>query len=460
MTTTSTSPAPRLDRVLGLPSLVLFGLAYMVPLTVFTTYGVVTDMTAGHLPGAYVITLVAMLFTAYSYGRMVRAYPFAGSAYTYTQRTFGSHVGFMAGWALLLDYVFLPMINYLVIGIYLSASFPSVPTWVWVLGAIALVTGLNVLGITLVARMNFVLVAFQIVFIVVFVVASFRTIAGQGLPSLTDPFFGQGAEASTLLAGAAILCLSFLGFDAVSTLSEETRDPRRRIPRAIMLATVIGGSTFILVSYVGHLVFPQWQDFTDVDSAALDVMRLAGGGFLAAFFTAAYVAGCFASAMASQASVARILYAMGRDGTLPQRFFARLHGTYHTPVLAILLVGAVSTVALVISLELAAAMISFGALVAFSFVNLAVVKHYVVDAGRRQLADLVKYGLVPGVGVLLTLWLWTSLSQTTFVVGLTWVAVGFVYLLGLTRMFRRRPPQLRLDDNADEEPTELTTSRV
>lgn len=443
----------RLSRVLGLPSLVLFGLAYMVPLTVFTTYGVVTEVTEGHLPGAYVITLAAMLFTAYSYGRMVVAHPYAGSAYTYTQKAFGSHVGFLAGWALLLDYIFLPMINYLVIGIYLAAAFPSVPMSVWIIGAIALVTGLNVLGIKLVAKANAVLLAVQAVFIVVFVAAVVRTLAGSPMPSLADPFFGEGAELSTLFAGAAILCLSFLGFDAVSTLAEETPDPRRTIPRAIMLCAGIGGALFIALSYLGHLVFPQWQQFTDVDSAALDVMRVAGGGFLAAFFTAAYVAGCFASAMASQASVSRILFAMGRDGTLPRRFFGRLNARFRTPVPATLLVGAVSLIALVISLGLAAAMISFGALVAFSFVNLSVIKHYVVDQGRRTPADLVKYGLAPGIGVVLTLWLWTSLSAMTFAVGLAWVAVGVVYLLGLTRMFTRRPPELRLDE-AEAEPQE------
>src|ERR671914_542070 len=160
-------PTGRLHRVLGMPELILFGLAYMVPLTVFTTYGVVTDLTAGHLPGAYVLTLAAMLFTAYSYGRMVVAHPYAGSAYTYTQKAFGGHVGFATGWALMLDYIFLPMINYLVIGIFINAAWPAVPNWVWVVLAIVLVTGLNVVGIKLVARMNLVLVGFQVVFIAV-----------------------------------------------------------------------------------------------------------------------------------------------------------------------------------------------------------------------------------------------------------------------------------------------------
>jgi putrescine importer len=433
-----------LARVLGMPSIVLFGLAYLVPLTVFTTYGVVTDLTAGHLPAAYVVTLTAMLFTAYSYGLMVRAHPFAGSAYTYTQRAFGPHLGFMTGWALLLDYLFLPMINYLVMGIYLEAAFPGVPVAVWIIGAILLVTGLNVLGIRLVARMNFVLVAVQVVFIAVFLVAVARTTAGTGLPPLAEPFLPDGGEASAVLGGAAILCLSFLGFDAVSTLSEETRDPRRRIPRAIMLVTLIGGALFIVVSYAGHLVFPRYAEFTDVDSAALDVVGAAGGAALTAFFTAAYIAGCFGSAMASQASVSRILYAMGRDGALPARIFGRLHRRFHTPALATTVVGVLSLIALVISLELASSMISFGALVAFSLVNLSAIKHYVIDENRRTPVNLLAYAAVPGIGVLLTLWLWTSLSGTTFVVGLAWIAAGFGYLLGLTRLFTRRPPELQL----------------
>jgi putrescine importer len=446
VTQTSPDSPVRLRRVLGMPALVLFGLAYMVPLTVFTTYGVVTDGTEGHLPGAYVVTLAAMLFTAYSYGRMVNVHPYAGSAYTYTQKTFGSHTGFMVGWALLLDYIFLPMINYLVIGLYLNAQFPSVPNWVWIVAAIVLVTGLNVLGIRLVTRMNLVLVGFQVVFIVVFLIGAIRTIADDGAPSLAEPFFGGDPSMSKIFAGAAILCLSFLGFDAISTLSEETHNPRRTIPRAIMVTTLAGGAMFILISYAGHLAFPDWRAFTDVDSAALDVMKHIGGSFLASFFTAAYIAGCFASAMASQASVSRILYAMGRDGVLPRSFFGRLSERYRTPALATLLVGLVSCVALFISLDLAAAMISFGALAAFSFVNLAVIKHYVVDENRRTSRDLVLFGLIPLIGVLLTAWLWTSLSRTTFTVGGIWVLAGLVWLAFITRGFRQRPPELHMTD--------------
>ena len=208
---THSAQGTHLRRILGLPALVFFGLVYMVPLTVFTTYGVVTEMTGGRTALAYVATLAAMLFTAFSYSFMVRKYPVAGSAYSYASLSFGPAVGFLAGWSLLLDYLFLPMINYLVIGLYLNAQFPSVPNWVWIVAAIVLVTGLNVLGIRLVTRMNLILVGFQVVFIVVFLIGAIRTVADDGAPSLAAPFFGGDPSMSKIFAGAAILCLSVTG---------------------------------------------------------------------------------------------------------------------------------------------------------------------------------------------------------------------------------------------------------
>ena len=335
-----------LRRALGLPSLVLFGLVYMVPLTVFTTYGIVTEITGGRLSVAYLVTLAAMVFTARSYARMAAAYPVAGSAYTYSQRSFGAPIGFLAGWSLLLDYLFLPMLNYLVIGIYLNAAIPAIPAWVIILVTIAIVTVLNIVGIVSVARANFLIIALQAVFIVVFIVLAFVTLSGSGTVDLLAPLAGDGSATgfSPVMAGAAILCLSFLGFDAVSTLSEEAKDPTRSVPRAIMIATLVSGLIFIALSYLAQLVFPS-NEFADVDSGALDVMTTAGGQFLETFFTAAYVAGALGSAITSQASVARILYAMGRDGILPRPVFGHVSPRFSTPVYAILVVSVVSLLA-------------------------------------------------------------------------------------------------------------------
>ncbi|AXI80914.1 APC family permease [Peterkaempfera bronchialis] len=453
MTGTSTTAQPRLKRVLGLPGLTLFGLTYLAPVTVFTTYGAVTGVTDGHLPAAYVIALVVMLFTAFSYGRMVRAFPTAGSAYTYTQQTFGGHVGFMVGWTLMLDYLFLPMINFLLIGIYLHSQFPAVPQQVFVLAALVLALVLNVLGVDSISRLSMLVVALAGILVVVFVALSVHHVSGHGAAAPFGSFVPGSAGMGAAFSGAAILALSFLGFDAVSTMSEEAKDPRRTIPRAILLTTVVGGLLFILVSWMGALVHPD-PSFADPDSAGLDIMAKLGGSAFTSFFVAVYVAGAFGSAVTTQASVSRILYSMGRDGVLPRRVFGALHPRFRTPVTATAVVSAVGLVALFISLDNAVVMVNFGALIAFSVVNLSVVKHYLVDQGRRSRRDLLSYGVLPLVGFVLTLWLWTSLTGVTFAVGLCWMGAGFLYLLFLTRLFSRRPPVMSFSDAQTDGPAD------
>jgi amino acid transporter len=413
---------------------------------VFTTYGIVTQTTGGRLPVAYIVTLVAMGFTALSYARMAVAYPVAGSAYIYTQKTFGAPLGFLTGWSLLLDYLFLPMLNYLVIGIYLEAAFPDIPAWVFIVLCIAIVTVLNVIGIVSVARANFLIIAVQTIFIVTFVAMAVATLSGQGSVDLAAPLRGDGTATGlgVIFAGAAVLCLSFLGFDAVSTLSEEAKHPTRDVPRAIILVTIAAGLIFVVLSYLSQLVFPS-NAFADVESGSLDVVRTAGGTFLETFFTAAYVAGALGSALTSQASVARILFAMGRDGILPRRFFGHVSPRFSTPVYAILLVSAVSLLAVVIPLSTLVSVISFGALAAFSAVNLAVIKHYFIDLRERSGASLLRHLILPLIGFILTVWLWTSLSGLTMVFGLCWLGIGLLWLLGVTRGFRRPTPVMDIE---------------
>jgi amino acid transporter len=189
-------------------------------------------------------------------------------------------------------------------------------------------------------------------------------------------------------------------------------------------------------------VYPSNQ-FADVDSGSLDVMTTAGGQFLNTFFTAAYVAGALGSAITSQASVARILYAMGRDGILPRKLFGYVAVRFGTPVYAILVVSVISLLAIVIGLDILAQVVSFGALVAFSAVNLTVIKHYFVDAGEKNILNNV---VLPVIGFLLTVWLWTSLSGMALTIGLIWLGVGFLWLLAVTRGFQRPTPVLDLEE--------------
>jgi amino acid transporter len=274
-----------------------------------------------------------------------------------------------------------------------------------------------------------------------------------GTPSLIEPFLPGSGGLGPIFAGAAVLALSFLGFDAVSTLSEEAKNPKRDIPRAIVLTTLVGGAIFIVVSWLGALVFPDWRAFADVDSAGVDLMAKVGGTFLTSFFVAVYVVGAFGSGMTTQVSVSRIIYSMGRDRVLPA-VFGRLQPRFRTPWVAAVAVSIVSLLALVLTLDVAATMISFGALAAFSMVNLSVIRAFLFPRGGRErptAGEWVRYGVLPAIGFLLTVWLWTSLTATTFIVGISWIVIGVVYLAVLTRGFRRRPPVMDFSERAAAE---------
>ncbi|PPF36992.1 MULTISPECIES: APC family permease [unclassified Pseudoclavibacter] len=448
-----------LKRVMGIPSLVIFGLAYMVPLAVFTTYGLVAVTTNGHVATAYLVTLVAMLFTALSYAALVPAFPRAGSAYTYARKTFGGHVGFLTGWALMLDYLLLPLINYVLIGIYLNAQLPAVPPWLFALFSVVLITALNVVGVAVVRNANLVLVGLQLIFAAVFVVCAISYAIQNPTASLLQPLYDAGLTFPGLLAGGAILALSFLGFDAISTMSEEARDPGRTVPRAIIITTILGGLIFTVIAYVSTLVIPSVADIDNPDAAANQIMEVAAGKWLEIFFLVTYIAGCYAAALASQASVARILFAMGRDGVLPRRLFGWVSPRWQTPIGAALFVGVVSLAAVVADLNTVASVISFGALTAFSLVNLAVIKHFLIDQRRRGAAAVLRFGVLPTLGFLLTAWLWLSLSGLALVVGLIWVALGVVWLAVITHGFRRRPPEVEFDET-DAVPVPVADSGV
>lgn len=451
MSSPTSEKAPQLTRVLRLPAIVLFGLTYMSPVAVFTTYGIVNDETAGHLPAAYVLALGVMLLTAHSYGRMVRSFPAAGSAYKYSQRVFGGHVGFLTGWTLMLDYLFLPMVSFLLAGIYLHAQFPGVPQGVWSVLVLLLVLVFNVLGVKFISKITAIIMGITAVLLVAFVVLSgvkSEVSAGQAFQS----FIPESGQWSLLAGGAAILALSFLGFDAVSTLAEESHNPRKTIPLGIILTTAIGGGLFILVAWVGSLVRPD-NNFTNPDSAGAELMETVGGSALSGAFTAVYVLGCIGSAMVSQASVSRIIFSMGRDGLLPTKLFGRLNPRFGTPVGALITVSVVALLSTVLTLDQAVVMINFGALAAFSMVNLSVIKHYLFGKGRgRTLGarSLLVNGLLPGLGFASTVWLWTSLTGETFVVGLLWMAAGIVLLAISTRFFTRQPPELHMGAEGED----------
>jgi len=433
----------RLQRTLSLGSVVLFGIAYMTPIIVLGTFGILAQSTAGMVPAAYLAALVAMFFTAMSYGRMASAFPVAGSAYSYVRKAISPKLGFIAGWAVLLDYLFLPMAIWLIGAAYLNSAFPAVPQWIWVLAFIGITSAINIVGLKLANGINALLMLVQFLVLVAFVALCVHYVGGDASTPLWSikPFFNGDMQMPLIMSGAAIACYSFLGFDAVSTLTEETRDPRRTIPRAIMLITLIGGLIFVGVSYFVQIAHPSFQ-FDSVDSAAYEIARNIGGDLFVSIFLIGLIVGQFASGLSAQASGSRLLYAMGRDGVSPKSFFGTLHERFGTPINSILLCAVVALLALKLDVTTSTSFINFGAFLAFSLVNLSVIFHYWIGGEKRGVREFVLFLLFPFIGLAADLWLMVSLDHLAIYLGLSWLAIGVVYLAVLTGGFRRQPPEM------------------
>ncbi|WP_236190389.1 APC family permease [Pseudomonas pharyngis] len=439
----------RLQRTLSLGSVVLFGIAYMTPIIVLGTFGILAQSTAGMVPAAYLAALVAMFFTAMSYGRMAAAFPVAGSAYSYVRKAISPKLGFIAGWAVLLDYLFLPMAIWLIGAAYLASAFPSIPQWIWVLVFIGITSAINIIGLKLANGINALLMLVQFLVLIAFVALCVHYVGGDASTPLWSikPFFNGDMQMPLIMSGAAIACYSFLGFDAVSTLTEETRDPRRTIPRAIMLITLIGGLIFVGVSYFVQVAHPSFQ-FDSVDSAAYEIARNIGGDLFVSIFLIGLIVGQFASGLSAQASGSRLLFAMGRDGVLPKSFFGTLHERFGTPVNSILLCAVVALLALKLDVTTSTSFINFGAFLAFSLVNLSVIFHYWIGGEKKGLRELVLFLVFPFIGLLADLWLMVSLDHLAVYLGLSWLAIGVLYLAVLTGGFRRQPPEMDFQEAA------------
>ncbi|MCM2988505.1 APC family permease [Bacillus safensis] len=421
---------PRLKRSLTVFPLVVIGLAYMDPLVVFDSYGIVAQLTKGHVAAAYIFTLLALLLTALSYGNMVKAFPKSGSAYTYAQKSIHPHVGFLVGWTLLLDYLFLPMVNFAIGSAYLTAAFPDVPHYIWIIILAIAITTVNVIGIRLTANITALFVTFQVIVAVTFVgfvIYGLTQNAGSGELLSVRPFYSASLDPALIFSGATILCFSFLGFDAISTMSEETIKPKKTIPLAIFLTVAIGGVLFTLTSYFLQQVFPNFQQFKHPDAASLEIAEFVGGAFLHSFFLAGTMVAVISSSLSSHASAARLLYAMGRDQSLPKRFFGYIHPRLKTPVFNILLIGAFSLTAVVGELEVIYSFISFGALIGFTFVNLSVFTYFFVRQKQRGVLNTLRYAVIPLCGTAFCIWLLTSISANALIIGMIWLIIGFIY---------------------------------
>lgn len=437
-----------LKRNLGMWAIIGLGLGYMTPTVVFDTFGYVAGQTDNTVPLAYLTGLIVMLFTALSYGKLSGQFPSAGSAYTYAKESLHPNVGFMVGWTSLLDYILLPLVNVIIIRDYMLSVFPDVPAWIWVVVYVAFSTTIIYLTMRGTSNFNAVLLAFGIIAIIIFVsLVSVQVANGAGTGQLISaaPFTPENPSLALLLTGAALVSFSFIGFDAVTMYVEEARDPKK-MPRAIMLTVLIGGAIFLVASYFAQLRFPDWTEFAPdgnldaLDGATLPIIgELVGGATFATILLTAGFLATVASGLASHASVSRMLLVMGRNHVLPKRVFGHISPRTQTPTFNILLAGAIGLSAIFLDLATVFQVIAFGALVAFTFVNISALAWFAIRKGkRRSVKDVFRYIILPIIGTVLTVVLWFSLSPTAIYAGLIWAAVGLIYLAIITKGFRKK----------------------
>lgn len=435
-----------LQRSLSMTDLLIYGLIFMVPIAPFGIFGSVFEGSGGMVALTYAIGAVAMMFTANSYAQMSQAFPMAGSVYTYAGRGLAPWVGFLSGWAILLDYLLVPGLLYLVASVAMNSIFSAVPIWLWLVLFVVLNTAVNYMGISMTAKVNRIMLVAELLVLAVFLVIGIVAVAqGKGNGFSFDAFFNSDTFSISLVLGAvSIAVLSFLGFDGISMLAEENRDQARSIGRAMVLALILAAALFIAQTWVASMLVPNPTGLIangdPAGTAFYDAAAVGGGAWLAwlcAFATA--IAWGFANSLVAQAATSRLLFAMARDRQLPS-FLAKVHPTHKVPVNATLMVAGVS---LVLGLYMASrddgisllsTLINFGAMTAFLVLHVTVINHFIRRCGSK---DYLRHLVYPVIGFAILAFVVINAKVAAQVLAFIWIVIGVIVLVTFKAMHRR-----------------------
>ena len=441
---TSTGEQPHLKRVLSLWDLIYYGVILTSPIAAVPLFGQVQVLSHGHAATTLLLAMVAMSVTAVSFGRMATVYPSSGSVYTYISRGLNPHLGFVVGWAMFLEYLFQPIQNALYAVLAMQRMAPQFPFWLLAAVTVGFITLLTVQGIKFTARTNEVLLGFMVLVTIAFLVQAFRYIvlheSYSGLISMQPIYDPATFNLRAVAAGTSLAALVFIGFDGVSILAEEVKNPRRNVLLASVLVCVFTGLFSGLQVYLAQRVWPDPTTLQNPDTAFMDVARLASGPLLFMAYGIMLLVSSIACGLAGHVGAARLLYSMGRDDVLPKQIFGFLSAKKGNPIYNVWIVGGLAYLGvLTIPWEHAAELVTFGALLAFMGVNLSALKHFWFTkeaVGHRKF--FVDF-FVPSFGFLFCLLLVFTLQGWTRIAGFVWVAIGIGYGAYKTRGFRIRP---------------------
>jgi len=440
----ATPAQPHLKRVLTLWHLVYYGIILTSPIAAVPLFGEAQVLSRGHTVTTLLLAMIAMSVTAVSFGRMAQVYPSSGSIYSYISQALHPHVGFFLGWAMFLEYLFQPIQNSLYAVLAIHRMIPQIPFALLAALIVGIITFLAVQGIKFNARTNEVLLAFMLLVTALFAFASVRHIvAGHGVGGLFSfqPIYNPATfDLRALAAGTSFAALVFIGFDGVSILAEEVKNPKRNILLASVLVCVFTGLFSGLQVYVAQLVWPDHTTLLNPETAFMDVARIAGGTFLFTSYGIVLLVSSMACGLAGHVGAARLLYSMGRDDAIPKKIFGYLHPKTGSPAYNGWMVGGLAYIAvLTIPWERAAEIVTFGALLVFTAVNLVAVLHFWYSpkaVGRRNfLVD----AFIPGFGAVFCFVLLLGLQTWTKYGGLIWLVLGLIYAGYRTRLFTLRP---------------------
>ena len=438
------TPSPRLRRVLGMWDLVFYGIVLIQPMAAVPLFGVADRLSRGHVVTTILIAMIAMMLTAFSYGRMAAVYPSAGSAYTYVGLGLNPHLGFLTGWAMILDYLVIPIVNVIYGALTLSRLVPTIPYVAWVLVITGVITYLNLRGIKSTARTNIVLLAIMSAVIVAFLVLAVRYLLRLGGPFplfSSQPFYTPGTtDFGSIATATSLAALTYIGFDGVTTLAEEVHDPKKNVLRATVLVCFFTGIFSGIQVYLAQLVWPDFNSFPNIETAFMDVSRRVGGFALFQAMAFTLIIGSVGSGLGGQAGAARVLLGMGRDNVLPRGLFGRIGARHGVPTYNVWIVGLICVCgSLFLNFETAAEVLNFGAFLAFMGVNLAVIWQLYIRPANRETVNFFRDAFLPGLGFLFCLWIWWSLPKPAKIVGGIWFSIGLMYQVIMTRGFRVRP---------------------
>ena len=474
-------PEHQLKRALGPVQLTLFGIGAIIGAGIFATIGTAAAGDANR-PGAgpalmvsFVITAIVCAFTALCYAEFASMVPISGSAYTYSYATLGEVIAWIIGWDLIIEYavgniaVAISWANYfktLLAGLHIPGLAPSgihIPDWismdyrtaakvpgvyenaphifgkpiifnVLAVAIVALITVVLIWGIRESARFNAVMVGIKILVLTFFIIVGFTYIQ----PTNFTPFSPNGFAG--ISAGAAIVFFAYIGFDAVSTVAEETRNPRRNLPIGIIASLIICTLFYAVVAcvFTGLISYPELKAKLATEQAEPLTMALqhvgqqfnTDLGWAIGIVAFGSVIAHTAVLLVFQLGQPRIFFSMARDGLLPKVFY-KVHPRFRTPHISTILTGVfVASFAAVASIDEMVDLTNIGTLFAFILVCAGIIVLRIKDPARHRPFRVPGGLTIPFLGIISCLYLIYYLPPTSWLRFAAWLNLGFVIYVG------------------------------